>query len=70
MRINYLYTPIYHFNARNSKFYDKKTKKPSKKGLVVDHTYIYINDDTDHKRGWEFNGITLDEIKIFCLTKG
>ena len=67
--MNYLYTPIYLFNAINLNLYDKKTKKPSNKGLVADHT-LYINDDTDHKRGWKFNGITLDKTKIFCLTNG
>ena len=45
-----------------------KKKKTSNKGLVADHTYNFINDDTDHKKGWKFNGILLDKIKVFCLT--
>lgn len=69
-QMDYSANPKYHYNAKNIKFWDKKTKKPSNRGLEADHTFSYINDDTNHTRGWKFNGITLDEIKTFCHTNG
>ena len=68
--MDYSSTPKYHYNAKNIKFWDKKTQKPSNRGLEADHTFSYINNDTNHTRGWKFNGITLDEIKSFCLING
>ena len=69
MRMNYLYTPIYHYNAKKIKFWDKETKKPTNRGLEADHTFHYINDET-YIRGQKFNGIRLDKIKLFCQTNG
>jgi hypothetical protein len=69
-QMDYSSTPKYHYNAQNIKFWDKKTKKPSNKELKADHTFNYISDYTNHTRGWKFNGITLDEIKSFCIING
>ena len=69
-QMDYSSTPKYHYNAKNIKFWDKKTQKPSNRGLEADHTFSYINEETNHTRGWKFNGITLDEIKSFCLING
>ena len=64
-QMDYSSTPIYHYSAKNIKFWDKKTQKPSNKGLEIDRTFNYI-----YERGWKLNGITLDEIKVFCHSNG
>ena len=68
--MNYLKTPKYHYDATNIKFFDKETKKPSNTGLQADKSYVYNDDETNHLKGWKFNGITVDEIKIFCHNNG
>ena len=68
--MNYLKTPKYHYDATNIKFFDKETKKPNNRGLEADKSYIYYDDETNHLKGWKFNGITVDEIKIFCYNNG
>jgi hypothetical protein len=64
-QMDYSSTPKYHYNAKNIKFWDKKTQKPNNKGLEADRTFNYI-----YERGWKLNGITLDEIKVFCHSNG
>ena len=41
MTMNYLYNPIYHYNAKNIKVWDKFTKKTTNRGLEADHTFHY-----------------------------
>lgn len=69
-QIDYYKTPRYHYNAKNIKFFDKIALKPTNRGLEANHLYTDICKETNHKRGWKFNGITLDEIKKFCEING
>ena len=69
-KMDYALTPIYHYNAKNIKFWDDKTKKTSNKGLEADRSFMYYESYSRHMKGWKFNGITLDEIKVFCHSNG
>jgi len=70
--VDYQETIISKYNAKNLKYWDKKTGKTNNKGLRATH-YRNTYEDSDGKsrtNGWIFEGIKIDNIKDFCKLNG
>lgn len=61
-------TPISRYSVLNLKWWDKKTKKTSNKGLKADTTYSW--GDGYSRGGWTFGGLQADTLKILYKQNG
>lgn len=61
-------SPVYYYNPKNLKYWDKKTMKTSNKGLKADTTYSWSDDYS--RGGWTFGGISADDLERICVING